>query len=206
MSNICKIGRYWDKFADGVACEAMRFTRWHQHGGPPLGAPEHLQRLVAEAVPDLHLHPIKESTVKRVTEEVINGDCVGSAVPHHCVLVNNRPCCGSLAAARSKVKHAVHELLLECRPEDPCSTRWLTCVATYSFWYLGNIFCMLLSRGLLRDFAGQIDCDAAAEAADDEENAEGSFAVMMGKRMRRDNASSCRGPSRGTCRSRSEGT
>ena len=33
----------------------MRFTRWHQHGGPPPGAPEHLQRLVAESVPRLAL-------------------------------------------------------------------------------------------------------------------------------------------------------
>ena len=168
---------------------------------PPPGAPERLQRLVAEAAPDLHLHPNKESTVKRVTEEVINGDCAGIDVPHHCVLVNNRPCCGSLAAARSKVKHAVHELLLECRPEDPCSTRWLTCVKTYSFWALGSIFSMLLRRGWLRAFAGMMEGAAAAEAADDEDKAEDSFAVMMGKRMRRGSASSRRGSCRGTCRS-----
>ena len=42
---------------------------------------------------------------------------------------------------------------------------------------------------------------AAAEAADDEEKAEDSFAVMMGKRMRRGSASSRRGSCRGTCRS-----
>ena len=180
----------------------MRFTKWHQHGGPPPGAPERLQRLVAEAVPDLHLHPIKESTVTRVTQEVINGDCSGIDVPHHCVLVNNRPCCGSLAAARSKVKHAVHELLLECGPTDPCSTRWLTCVKTYSFWALGSIFSMMLRRGWLRAFAGMMEGAAAAEAADDEEKAEYSFAVVMGKRIRRGgNASSRRGSCRDTCRS-----
>ena len=183
----------------------MRCTRWHQHGGPPPGAPERLQRLVAEAVPDLHLHPIKESTVKRVAEEVINGDCSGIDVPHHCVLVNNRQCCGSLAAARSKVKDAVHELLLECSPEDPCSTRWLTCVKTYSVWDVGTIFIMLLRRGWLRACHGLMEGAAAAEVADYEEKAEYSFAVMMGKRMRRGNASS----RRGLCRAHvgvSEGT
>ena len=124
---------------------------------------------------------------------------------HRCatpfVLVNNRPCCGSLAAARSKVEDAVHELLLECRPEDPCSTRWLTCVKTYSFLAVGTTFSMLLRRGWLRAFAGMMEGAAAAEAVDDEEKAEDSFAVMMGKRMRRGSASSRRGSCRGTCRS-----
>ena len=67
------------------------------------------------------------------------------------------------------------------------------------------MFSMHLRREWLGAFQGLMEGVAAAEAADDEEKAEYSFAVMMGKRMRRCNASS----RRGLCRAHvgvSEGT
>ena len=181
LSKIFCVSRYWDLFCSGVLDESVAVVNWQQYGGPPPGAADALRKWIRFVMPGLDSKPKVMAALQDLLA-VINGSCTHKAVPHCCILDSSgRPCCQTLAQVKRKIRVAVRNFLLAHKPQIPCTTRWLTVLPTCGFWVVGMLVCNLYSRGFLRAFAGV----STKPSDDDTESTEDSYAVMMGKRMRR---------------------
>ena len=173
---------------------ALEDMQWEPIGGPHLGAGEEHERLLNLLVPDHENNPHPAKRKKMTTAlQVLNGRWDRTTVGHNCVQgpVTGQRCCEDEVAARENVKGAVWDLLLSCKPEVPCATRWLTVVVCTGWWTLGSVLHSIFPRAFLRAFpSAPLRALAGAPPdghgdGDDSEDNNDSFQVKVGKRISR---------------------
>lgn len=155
MSNLVYMGRYWHALSSAVLAIAHEDLEhgWRGGGGVPApDAREAKDTLVATVWPELRLG---SSQLKRDVSwalDQLNGDWSLEQVQHHCKInpITGRPCCSSLAHARSTVKKALCILLMGRLPGIPCVSRWMTCVPVFGWWALGMLCHRLFNRAWVR--------------------------------------------------------
>ena len=191
LTKLIRIRSYWDSFCDAVSKEAVNESaiEWTQFGDPPVHCAELHKRIIKLTLPNLAHQPDKKRKVE-ASLGTLNATWKGK-IGHCCIIdANGNSCCASLGACKKKIKQAVGQLCTSTKPSDPCKTRWLTSVENIGWWCLGIMLASLFVRAVGRAWPATAAAAAAAAAVaadpvDDDSNADDSFQVKTGKRMRR---------------------
>lgn len=182
LTKLAHLGLYFDKFAAMVKTLAVRDPIWEQHG--PAEGGHHARQAVALCLPNLD----KQSSKKKVVEQclcTLNMPWDIDRVGHACVIRNGRPCCATLAQAKSKIRVAVSRLLLQLKPKIPAATRWMTVNESLGWWMLGCYLNRLFIRAWALAFPESPRALSGAQDDSDTDAPNLSFAAQTGRRMAR---------------------